>query len=118
MDIKAAKQNVKNKAWEIKERARWKLRDSVEWLQKNREGVALGLVILGGVGKATKEGIRYHEKLMEKKHREREVYDCSNRGYVELKRKLNNKDHERINKLRKEKVLRYTEALQELKLTK
>ena len=99
-----------------------KVRNTVEYVKENPQGAAaiagIVMTVTGGATKLVRSVNRHQAIRQEKFHREREIYDHSSNQYLVTKRKLRKDDIDRMNKLRREKGLKVSEALSELDLLK
>ena len=117
------KNNVKHifenqKAQEIKERIKLKLKDGKDWVIDNKEiVVTVTPVVIGGIAKITKMANKHISINGTKKLKELYCYDRSLGHYWSLRRKLTNKEWVEIDK-RKNNGERLSDILAELKVLK
>lgn len=99
-----------------------KVRNTVEYVKEDPQraiAILAGVTAAaGGARKLVSSANRHRALRQEKFHREREVYDPSSKVYLVTKRKLRKDDVDRINRLRREKGYKMSEALSELNLLK
>ena len=128
IDLKTGKvernflENAKFRANQAKDWVVEKVQNTVEYVKENPQGAAtiigIGMTVVGGTTKIVKAVNRHQAIKQEKWHREREIYDHSAKVYLTTKRPLRKDDIDRMNKLRREKGLKVSEALSELNLLK
>lgn len=108
---------IRAKDWTVE-----KVRNTVEYVKENPQGAAtivgLGATIIGGTTKLVKSVNRHQAIRQEKWHHDREIYDHSSNMYLTTKRKLTRDDIDRMNRLKREKGLKTSEALMQLNLLK
>ena len=116
------RENIGFKANQAKDWTIERVRNTVEYIKENPQGAVtiIGLIatVTGGATKLVRTVNRHQAIRQEKWHHDREIYDRSSNQYLTTKRKLTKTDIDRMNKLRREKGLKVSEALSQLNLLK
>ena len=99
-----------------------KVGNTIEYVKENPQGAATiaGIIatVTGGATKLVRTVNRHKAIRQEQWHHDREIYDHSSNQYLTTRRKLTKVDIDKMNKLRREKGLKVSEALSELNLLK
>lgn len=102
----------------FKRNLKYKLKDAKDWVINNKETLVVAVpAAIGGISTITKVVGKSVNNHQEKQMKDRYIYDRSLGRYVELKRKLNQKDLANISK-RKQNGERVTDILLDMNLVK